>query len=269
MGQVSKARLTRLADFEHPLLQQLANEAPGTWAHSTNMANMAEMAAKQIGGDGLLVRVGAYYHDIGKSPYSGYFVENQRGDNPHDKMDPESSAGVIRAHVTDGMELAREHGLPRAIVAFIFTHHGRDRLEYFWHKAQSSENPQTIDADFRYTGIPPQTKEQGILALCDAVEAASHTLKSPDTEQIDQLVRQIVFSKLRSGAFDDSGLSVQELRLITCSLIDSLRSSLHSRVKYPWQERGDEARPPTGSGEGERLEQRGNVIPLTKKRPQR
>lgn len=236
LGRVSKARLTALADFSNPLLQRLAADAPGTWAHSTNLANMAEMAAKQIGADGLLLRVGAYYHDVGKCLHSDYFVENQRGENPHDHLEPERSASVIRDHVTDGVKLARRAGLPEAITEFIYTHHGLERLEYFWHRAQSVAPAQVVqERDFRYRGVPPLSREQGILSVCDAVEAASRTLKSAD--QIEELVRQIVLAKLRSGVLDNSGLSIRDLRLLTESAIEFLRGSLHARVEYPWQKK--------------------------------
>lgn len=238
LGFVTKAQLTALADFEHPLLQRLAKEAPGTWAHSTNMANMAQMAANKIGADGQLLRVGAYYHDVGKCLFGGCFIENQQGENPHDSLAPDISSEAIRSHVTDGVKLARKNNIPEAVVSFIYTHHGNERLEYFWHKAQSSESLHNLaEKDFRYTGAPPQTKEQGILSICDAVEAASHTLRNPDATKIEQLVRQIVFNKLRGGVLDSCGLTVRELRLITESFIDSLQSSLHVRVEYPWQQR--------------------------------
>jgi hypothetical protein len=237
LGQVSRGRLTALADFKNPLLKQLASEAPGSWAHSTNLANMAEMAANQIGADGLLLRVGAYYHDIGKSECPNCFVENQRGENPHDGLQPERSAAIIRGHVTDGVKLARRHNVPEAVVEFIYTHHGAERLEYFWHKARSLDYSHRFDErDFRYDGVRPVTREHAILSICDSLEAASRTLKHAD--QIEQLVRQIILTKLQSGALDESGLGVRDLRLLTNSAVEFLRGSLHSRVEYPWQKKG-------------------------------
>ena len=260
LGQISRARLTALAEFGHPLLQQIAREAPGSWAHSTALANLAEMAANRIGADGLLLRVGAYYHDVGKALSGGFFVENQRGENPHDKLEPARSAKVIRDHVTDGVRLAREHDLPRAIVEFIYTHHGVERLEYFWHKARSGDPSQRPDErEFRYRGVAPLTREQAILSVCDAVEAASRTLK--DAAGVEPLVRQIVQTKLGSGALDGSGLDVRDLRLLTEACVEYLQSSLHSRVQYPWQEK-------KGAGDKERREDTGpeQPVPLTRRR---
>jgi putative nucleotidyltransferase with HDIG domain len=243
LRQVSRSRLAALADFEHPLLRRLSAQCPGTWAHSLSMANMAEMAANAIHANGLLVRVGAYYHDVGKSVQPEYFIENQSGKNPHDKLSPEVSADAIVSHVTEGVKLSRKHKLPEAIIEFIYTHHGTDRLEYFWHKQLKSskgesgnEGRSPDDRDFRYQGMRPPTKETAILALCDSVEAAARSIDSSDPKAIAQLVRQIVFGKLVNGVLDTSGLTISDLRTITESMIETLRSSMHTRVKYPWQE---------------------------------
>ena len=248
LGQLSSARLIALADFESPLLRRLSHEAPGTWAHTLSMANMAEMAAKSIGANGLLVRVGAYYHDLGKVVQSEYFIENQEERNPHDELDPEVSADAIFSHVTEGVKLARKHKIPEPIVRFVYTHHGDSLLEYFWHKTLQRGNPQeSAESDFRYPGVPPQTREEAILSLCDAVEAASKTLK-PDIKQIHQAVRQILFTKLEQGMLDECGLTVSELRQVINSFVDSLRSSMHVRVKYPWQEEQQKAETPEAEG---------------------
>ncbi|MCA9665439.1 MAG: HDIG domain-containing protein [Myxococcales bacterium] len=242
LGKLSKSRLVALADFEHPLLKRVSTVASGTWAHSLNMANMAEMAANRIHADALLVRVAAYYHDVGKTVQPEYFIENQQGKNPHDDMSPERSADAIHAHVTEGVKLARRAGVPESIVEFIYTHHGNSLLEYFWHKALKAGNPLDLEeSDFRYPGVPPQTREQGILAVTDAVEAASKTLKQPKLDQIQKLVRTIVFSKVEHGQLGESGLTIDELRIITETLIDALRSAMHVRVKYPWQEEEERA----------------------------
>jgi putative nucleotidyltransferase with HDIG domain len=241
VGHVSRARLMKLAQFEHPLLKRLSSRAPGTWAHSLNMANIAEMAANAIGADGLLTRVGAYYHDLGKSVEPQYFIENQTGQNPHDEMPPAASADAIFAHVTGGVELARKHKIPETVVEFLYTHHADDRLEYFWHKLQHSANRGGLsEKDFRYPGMRPQTRETGILSLCDAVEAASRTLKNPQVEDIRKLVQQIVFTRLEKGLLDESGLSVEDLRKASATMVEALRSAMHGRVKYPWQEEDEE-----------------------------
>ncbi|MCB9557678.1 MAG: HDIG domain-containing protein [Deltaproteobacteria bacterium] len=237
-GHLSRRRLTRLADFDQPLLRKIASSAPGTWAHSLNMANMGEMAANAIGADGLLVRVGAYYHDLGKALEPEYFVENQRGNNPHDELAPEVSADAIFAHVSEGVKIARRAGLPEQITEFIYTHHGKTTLEYFWHKVQQSGNPAGLSQrDFRYPGVAPQTRETGIMSLCDAAEAASKSLSAADEESIREVVRRIVFTKIEQGMLDNSGLSLHDLRRISESMVETLRASLHTRVKYPWQER--------------------------------
>ncbi len=236
VGLVSKNELVALTDFETPLLKMLAARAPGTWAHSLAMANMAEIAANAIGANALLVRVGAYYHDIGKMTSPEYFIENQAGNNPHDALRPEVSADAIFTHVTDGVTLARKHGLPQAVTEFIYTHHGNGLLEYFWHKYQTNGNPKVLtESDFCYPGCPPPTRETAILSLCDAVEAASRTVADASPEKFQDLVRRIVLGKLERGLLSDSGLTLPELKRIMISMIDTLRSSHHGRVKYPWQ----------------------------------
>lgn len=257
MGIISRAKLHRLANLDAPLLKQLAARAPGTWAHSMTMANMAEMAANTIGGDGLLVRVGAYYHDLGKTGQPRYFIENQEGaDNPHDAMAPDVSTDAIFSHVTEGVKLARKHKLPRPIIDFIYTHHGRALLEFFWHKNQQLGNPKNLDEDdFRYPGYPPQTRESAILSLCDAVEAASRTLEDNSPESIRKLVWQIALTKLDQTHFDESGLTLAELNRVMRSLVETLRSSHHGRIRYPWQQRSDETGPPAQGNSGQAAEE--------------
>lgn len=237
IGNITHADLSELANFEHPLLRRLSTKAPGTWAHSVNMANMAEMAANSIGANGQLVRVGAYFHDLGKSVEPKYFIENQRGKNIHDELSPDASADAIFSHVDQGVELARRYDVPEAIVEFIYTHHGRDRLEYFWHKNVKLGNPKQFnERDFSYRGLPPRTKETAILAICDAVEAASRTLEAPSSDDIKALVRRIISMKMEKGILDDSELTLYDLRKIHASLSQSVQSSMHARVKYPWQD---------------------------------
>jgi hypothetical protein len=237
LGVVSKSRLLGLANLDAPLLKQLSSKAPGTWGHSMAMANMAEMAANSIGADGLLVRVGAYYHDLGKAAQPHYFIENQQGENPHDALAPDVSADAIFSHVTEGVKQARKHKLPPQIIDFIETHHGRGLLEYFWHKNQESNNPKQLDeADFHYPGRLPQTRETAILSLCDAVEAASRTLEDRSGDQIRKLVRRITLGKVEQGLLNESGLSLAELQHIMESLVETLKSTHHNRIRYPWQE---------------------------------
>jgi cyclic-di-AMP phosphodiesterase PgpH len=247
LGVVPRTTLLALANFDNPLLKQIATRAPGTWAHSLAMANQAEMVANAIGADAMLVRIGAYYHDIGKTVQPEYYIENQEGGpNPHDDLDPDVSADAIFSHVTEGVKLVRKHKLPKRIVEFVYTHHGNMLLEYFWHKNMKAGNPKGLsEQDFRYPGCPPQSPETAILCICDAVEAASRTITEPDVDKIRQLVRQIVFTKLEQQMLDDAGLSIADLRKVVESLVETVRSFHHVRVKYPWQEKAED-RPPTG-----------------------
>jgi hypothetical protein len=244
LGEITSARLVELSDLSNPLLKQIAEKSPGTWQHSLAMANMAEIAANAIGANGRLVRVGAYYHDLGKSLQPKYYIENVGSgeQSPHDNLPPEVSCDAIFSHVTEGVRLARKESLPERVVDFMHMHHGDGLLEYFWGRCQEQGNPQglTID-DFRYPGVRPQTRETAILAICDAVEAASRTLKQPDARAIENLVQRIVYGKLHLGQLDESGLSMADLRKISNSLIETIKHAHHVRVEYPWQREQREA----------------------------
>ena len=237
-GEITHNRLVALEDLSHPLLKQISDKAPGTWQHSLAMANLAEVAAQGIGASGRLVRVGAYFHDLGKSLQPSYFIENLRtGEpSPHDQLAPEVSCDAIFAHVTEGIAVARRSGVPERIIDFMHMHHGDGVLEYFWAKCQEQGNPRgfTIE-DFRYPGVPPQSRETAILAICDAVEAASRTLKRPDERAIESLVQRIVYGKLHLGQLDESGLSMADLRRMSDSLREAIRAAHHDRIEYPWQ----------------------------------
>ncbi len=238
LGEISRNRLVELADLSNPLLKQIAQNSPGTWQHSLAMANMAEIAANAIGANGQLVRVGAYYHDLGKSLQPKYFIENQTSGetSPHDSLPPEVSCDAIFAHVTEGVRVGRKEGLPERVIDFMHMHHGDGLLEYFWSKCLEQGNPNGLTADdFRYPGVRPQTRETAILAICDAVEAASRTLKQPDARAIENLVQRIVYGKLHLGQLDDSGLSMADLRKLSNSLIETIKHAHHVRVEYPWQ----------------------------------
>ncbi|MDP6466235.1 MAG: HDIG domain-containing protein [Pirellulaceae bacterium] len=234
--------LLELGDAAHPLLQELVRRAPGTYNHSITVATIAEAAADAIGANGLLVRVGAYFHDIGKMLKPGYFVENQGGqDNRHDSLVPAMSTLVIIAHVKDGADLARQHHLPRSIVDFIEQHHGTTLVEYFYRAAakQREENPDTSEVDessFRYPGPTPKTKETGVLMLADASESICRTLVDPAPSRIDHVVRDLVMKRLLDNQFDECGLTLRELHTIEESLVKSLTAVYHGRVKYPSQQ---------------------------------
>ncbi|MEX0612957.1 MAG: HDIG domain-containing metalloprotein, partial [Pirellulales bacterium] len=234
--------LIELGDPAHPLLQELIRRAPGTYNHSITVASLAEAAAEAIGARGLLVRVGAYFHDIGKMLKPGYFAENQgQGDNRHRSLVPAMSTLVIIAHVKDGADLARQSKIPEPIVDFIQQHHGTTLVEYFYRQASESKksdpNGSEVDeSSFRYPGPKPQTKEAGILMLADAVESASRVLVEPTPARIESLVDDISRKRLLDGQFDECGLTLEEVRQINDSLVKSLTAVYHGRVKYPDQE---------------------------------
>ena len=241
-GVQTDLSLLELGDASHPLLRRLAQRAPGTYNHSINVASIAEAAADEIGANGLLVRVGAYFHDIGKMFKPEYFIENQiSGENQHDSLQPAMSTLVIIAHVKDGADLARNHHLPQPIIDFILQHHGTTLVEYFYREAakRSEEDPnaETVsDKDFRYPGPKPATLEAAVMMLADAVESASRTLVDPTPSRIQGLVDSIAQKKMSDGQFDQCGLTFQQLHKIRSSLVKSLTAIYHARVKYPGQQ---------------------------------
>jgi len=238
-GVLTDISLLELGDVSHPLLQQLVQRAPSTYNHSITVGSIAEAAAEGIGGRGLLARVGAYYHDIGKMLKPGYFIENQSpDDNRHQSLVPAMSTLVIIAHLKDGADLARQHNLPTPIIDLIEQHHGTTLVEYFYGRAseQALVDPNGGEVDeslYRYPGPKPQTKEAGVLMLADSAESAARTLVDPAPSRIESLVREIAERKLDDGQFDESGLTLRELRTIENSMIKSLIANYHGRVKYP------------------------------------
>jgi cyclic-di-AMP phosphodiesterase PgpH len=234
--------LLELGDASHPLLRRLAQRAPGTYNHSINVASIAEAAADAIGANGLLVRVGAYFHDIGKMFKPEYFIENQsQGKNQHDSLQPAMSTLVIIAHVKDGADLARTNHLPQPIIDFILQHHGTTLVEYFYREAakrsETSPNREEVsDKDFRYPGPKPQTLEAAVLMLADTVESASRTLVDPTSARIAGLVDMIAEKKMSDGQFDECGLTFKQLDQVKASLVKTLTSIYHARVKYPGQQ---------------------------------
>ncbi|OYP28920.1 HD family phosphohydrolase [Rhodopirellula sp. MGV] len=240
-GVQTDLSLLKLSDASHPLLRRLAQRAPGTYNHSINVASIAEAAADSIGANGLLVRVGSYFHDIGKMFKPEYFIENQNGVNQHDSLQPAMSTLVIIAHVKDGADLARNHHLPQPLIDLILQHHGTTLVEYFFHEAakRSEENPdekEVSDKDFRYPGPKPQTLEAAVMMLADAVESASRTLVDPTPARIQSLVDKIAQKKMADGQFDECGLTFRQLNLVRKSLVKSLTAIYHARVKYPSQQ---------------------------------
>jgi cyclic-di-AMP phosphodiesterase PgpH len=235
-------RLLELGDAAHPLLRQLAQRAPGTYNHSINVASIGEAAAEAIRADGLLVRVGAYFHDIGKMFKPEYFIENQStAGNQHDALVPAMSTLVIIAHVKDGINLARQHRLPRSISSFIGQHHGTTLVEYFYRQAtlqheQDSNSRQPDETSFRYPGPKPHTREAAVLMLADAVESACRSLTDPTPSRIESLVEELAMKRLLDGQFDECNLTLQELHAVEESLVKSLTAVYHGRIKYPSQQ---------------------------------
>ncbi|MBS0209797.1 MAG: HDIG domain-containing protein [Planctomycetes bacterium] len=238
-GVLTEISLLEWSDVSHPLLQELVRRAPGTYNHSINVASMAEAAAEAVGGCGLLVRVGAYFHDIGKMLKPNYFVENQAaGENRHDTLVPAMSTLIIIAHVKDGADLARQHNLPQPIIDFIEQHHGTTLVEYFFNRANKrsdaeGDETEVEESSYRYPGPKPQTIETAVLMIADAVESASRALVEPTPARIESLVEEISHKKLIDGQFSQCHMTLEQLRTIEDSLIKSLSAIYHGRVKYP------------------------------------
>lgn len=232
-GFVSDITLLELCDTNQKLLLDLAHNAPGTFQHSVQVANLAESAAKEIGANALLCRTGALYHDIGKMENPFYFVENLTGVfNPHDDCTPTQSAQIVKAHLTDGLATARKHKLPEMVTEFISSHHGTSLIYFFWVAAQK-ENPQARIEDFTYDGPLPCTREVSICMMADAVEAASRSLVSYDKEPLEALVDKIIDIQIQSGQMADSALSFQDIATIKAVFKAKLSNIYHGRIAYP------------------------------------
>ncbi|MFD0682664.1 MULTISPECIES: HD family phosphohydrolase [unclassified Paenibacillus] len=238
-GILSPLKLVELSNPNHPLLRKLLTETPGTYHHSIMVGNLAEAAAEAIGANGLLCRVGAYYHDIGKTKRPVYFIENQTNiENPHDKMDPELSKSIIVAHARDGVEMLKEYQIPKPIRDIAEQHHGTTLLQFFYHKAKKiaeaeGQTKPVEEADFRYPGPKAQSKEAAIVGIADCVEAAVRSLRSPTLEQIDTMVRRISKGRLDDGQFNECDLTIKELDQIAKTLNETLLGIFHSRIEYP------------------------------------
>jgi putative nucleotidyltransferase with HDIG domain len=238
-------QLQELARLDHPLLQELLSQAPGTYHHSLMVANLAEQAARRISADADLVRVGSFYHDVGKITRPYFFTENQDGSNAHARLDPTTSAQTIANHVRDGLDLARRYGLPERIRAFIPEHQGTRTIKFFYHLAlkKAADPSEVNEDDFRYPGPRPQSKETGIVLLADSCEAASTALQSRNEQEIEELVNQIVNQIAMEGELDESGLTMGEIHLIKESFVDTLQGRFHVRPKYPGQRTSDKLEP--------------------------
>lgn len=236
-GILSPLKLVELSNPNHPLLRKLLTETPGTYHHSVMVGNLSEAAAEAVGANGLLCRVGSYYHDIGKTKRPSYFIENQMSmENPHDTIDPDLSKSIIVAHARDGVEMLKEHNLPKPIRDIAEQHHGTTLLKFFYFKAQKllPEGAEPIpEEEYRYPGPKAQSKEAAIIGIADSVEAAVRSLRNPSIEQIDMMVRKIIKDRLDDGQFNECDLTLRELETIAKTLNEALLGIFHSRIEYP------------------------------------
>jgi len=229
-------RLIELSRPDHPLLQRLLREAPATYHHSLMVANLAEQAAERIGANALLTRVGAYYHDVGKLACPYFFTENQVEDmNPHDQLDPRTSAEVIINHAKDGLELARRYRLPRQVRAFIPEHHGTSWVSFLYHKAvQLAGDAALVDeSDFHYQGPKPQSKETALLMLADGCEAAVRSIRPASAEEVAEIVNRVIDQRVADGQLNECDLTLRDIKIIRQVFISSLKGVFHPRIKYP------------------------------------
>lgn len=237
LDRATQFRLMELADINTPVLKEMLSNAPGTYAHSINVAHLAEAAARDIGANPLLARIGAYYHDIGKVAHPEYFSENQKGANRHDDINPSLSASIIRRHVKDGIERARELGLPAEIIDIIGQHHGNSIMEAIAVKAKAGNEEEVDISSFSYQGEPPRSREAALVMLADSVEAAARSLKNPSLPKLEQYVHQVIMNKVTSGQLSDSALTMRDIRLAEEAFLRILRSQMHTRIEYPGQEK--------------------------------
>ncbi len=233
---LTEIRLLELSNVDHPLLSQLAVKAPGSYNHSLVVGTLAEEAAKAIGANSLFCRVAAFYHDVGKMVKPEYFVENQRGENPHDRLSPSMSALIIASHVKDGIRMAREAGLPEQIVDIIPQHHGTRLMTYFYEKAKKNADPdlgEIKQEDFRYPGPKPQNREAAIFMLSDAVEAAARTVDDPTPNRLREMIRKVTNAVVLDGQLEACDLTFADLDRIQAAFLRALVSMYHHRVDYP------------------------------------
>jgi putative nucleotidyltransferase with HDIG domain len=229
----TRVQLMELTSMNHPLLRRLQEEAPGTYHHSTIVASIAERAADQIGADSLMVRVGAYYHDVGKLTQPEYFIENNisRESSPHDELSPVESAAIIRGHIIGGIELARRYRLPDVIRDFIPQHHGTRLITYFYHKAAGEGTLE--QTPFRYPGPLPQLAEHAIVMLADSCEATVRANQPLNNDQIETVIDKIFAERIAEGQLDECDLTLQQLQLVAASFKTTLQAVHHPRIEYP------------------------------------
>ncbi len=256
-GITTDQTLLEWADPTRPLLKRLSLEAPGTYAHTINVANLGESACNVIGANGLLCRVGLYYHDVGKMLKPHFFVENQSdARNPHDRLDPYTSAAIVKEHVVEGYRLAREAKVPEVVAEFIPQHHGTQRIGFFYEKAKTAYGESNVDPeDYAYPGPKPQSKETAIAMLADSVESAARALQDPTPERIRDLIRSIVSTKMQGGQLDESPITLREVAEVEEQFVKVLSSVYHHRIDYP-QTRHLTVAPPPAAPTARRSDER-------------
>lgn len=234
LNLTTENKLLELSNTEHPLLRRMLLEAPGTYHHSMLVANLAEAAANAIGANSLLIKVGAYFHDVGKLYKPEYFTENQTDSNPHDKISPYESAEIVIGHVRKGIKMAKEYRLPKKIRAFIPTHQGDTTTLYFYNKAIEMSNGEEVDINkFKYDGPKPHTKEESILMLADSVEAAVRSMNEHKRDDIESEIDKIIKLKMKENQLDESLLTIKDINDISKSFLNTLSGTYHERIKYP------------------------------------
>ncbi len=235
-NEVTTIKLLELSNPNNPLLKKLLMEAPGTYHHSMLVANLAEMAAEEVGANPVVARIGAYYHDVGKTERPYFFGENQIGrENPHDKISAKLSTHIIISHVKDGLRLAKEHNLPPIIQDIIAEHHGTTLVKYFYYTMKNNaENPDDIkEKDYRYPGPIPSSKEAGIVMLADGIEAAVRSIKEPNKDKIEEMVNNIIKDKLNSNQLINCDLTLKDIEKIRLCFLNALNGIYHQRIEYP------------------------------------
>lgn len=237
---VTNVKLLELSNPNNPLLRKLLMEAPGTYHHSMMVANLAEVATEEVGGNPIVARIGAYYHDIGKTKRPYFFAENQMGkENPHNKITPNLSTLIIISHAKDGLELAKEEGLPKVIQDIIIEHHGTTLVKYFYYNMKkNAERPEDIkEEDFKYTGPTPRSKESGIVMLADSVEAAVRSINEPTKGKIEEMVNNIIKDKLNCNQLAECDLTMKDLEVIRKCFLRVLNGIYHQRIEYPTEKK--------------------------------
>lgn len=230
---VTPSKLLELSNPNQPLLRRLLLEAPGTYHHSIIVANLAEAAASEIGANGLLARVGAYYHDIGKLKRPSYFKENQMGDNPHDRTDPRVSTAILTAHTRDGVQMLTKERIPEQIIEIVRSHHGDTPVLYFYNKSRQENGDDVNVDDFRYDGPRPSSREAAIVMLADTVEAAARSLSNPNSQKLNELIRRLIHQKMDDGQLDLCSLTFNDVDRIAASFLTVLSGVFHERIEYP------------------------------------